>query len=372
MKTYSKIIIIALILLLINACNQDYIDPISKVEPGTDEEAPTVTITSPTAVVNILFTETQTDIDFNFEVTDDIEIQDITLSLDGNQLSSYSNFKDYRRALESYTQADVSIGDHTVQVVATDLSGKSTTKDLTFKVSNQYISNYDGEIFYMPFEGGKYMDLISGMEATVVGNPSIVSDGKKGSAYAGAEGAYLTFPVDNLQNDEFSAVFWINIIENHAEAGEQRAGILVMSPIDSAHLADPENMNNRTSGFRFFREVGAAPDQRFKLNAGNGTADTWFDGGTAADVEPNTGNWVNMAFTISQTHCAVYINGEVVKEGDFTGIDWTGCDVFSIMSGQPYFNQWGHKSDQSMLDELRIFNKALTQTEIQTIIDDES
>ena len=32
--------------------------------------------------------------------------------------------------------------------------------------------------------------------------------------------------------------------------------------------------------------------------------------------------------------------------------------------------EWGHHSDKSFMDELRIFDQALSQTEIQTIIDD--
>jgi hypothetical protein len=42
------------------------------------------------------------------------------------------------------------------------------------------------------------------------------------------------------------------------------------------------------------------------------------------------------------------------------------------MSGAPRFTEWGHLSDESYMDELRIFNKALSQAEIQTIIDDEN
>jgi hypothetical protein len=146
-----------------------------------------------------------------------------------------------------------------------------------------------------------------------------------------------------------------------------RAGILVMGPPDAAA---PTAMNNRTSGFRFFRE-NAGGKQRFKLNAGNGTADSWFDGGAAADVDPTTGTWNHFAYTISATECVVYINGEIAKQGTFTGIDWTGCDILSIMSGAPRFTGWNHFSDLSLMDELRIFNKALTQAEVKTIMNAE-
>ena len=107
------------------------------------------------------------------------------------------------------------------------------------------------------------------------------------------------------------------------------------------------------------------------MNAGNGTADSWFDGGAAAQVDPSTGEWVHMAFTISGTECVVYIDGEEVKQGEFGGIDWTGCDILTIGSGAPRFTGWDHKSDLSLIDELRIFDKALSKDEIMTIINAE-
>jgi hypothetical protein len=150
-------------------------------------------------------------------------------------------------------------------------------------------------------------------------------------------------------------------------ASPDRGGILIMSPPD---LINPSTPNNRTSGFRFFRE-GSATAQIFKLNAGDGTADSWFDGGAAATVDPTPGTWNHFAFTISGTECVVYINGQVAKQGSFPGISWTGCDILSVMSGVPRFTEWNHLSDLSLMDELRIFNKALTQTEVQTIINNE-
>ena len=144
-------------------------------------------------------------------------------------------------------------------------------------------------------------------------------------------------------------------------ATPDRAGVLTISKED---VANPTAQNNRTSGFRFFRE-NVAGKQRFKLNVGNGAADSWFDGGALADVDPTLDEWVHFAFTISGTQCVVYKNGEIVSQGAFAGVDWTGCDLLSVMSGAPRFTEWGHQSDASYLDELRFYNKALSQAEVQ-------
>lgn len=226
-----------------------------------------------------------------------------------------------------------------------------------------YVPKYSGEVFYMPFDGN-YKEMISKTEAVKTGTPDF-ADGKKGKAYAGATDSYLTFPTSGLKNTEFSAVFWMKI-----NATPDRAGILTMGPEDTANASYPTVQNNRKSGFRFFRE-GSATAQIFKLNAGNGSADSWFDGGATATLNPTAGKWVHMAFTISGTECLVYFDGEIVKQGSFGGINWDGCDILTIMSGAPRFTEWSHFSDLSLMDELRIFNKALTQAEIKTIFNNE-
>lgn len=58
------------------------------------------------------------------------------------------------------------------------------------------------------------------------------------------------------------------------------------------------------------------------------------------------------------------MDGTEVKSIPFTGISWNGCDIMSIGSGAPRFTEWGHLSDQSLIDELRIYNKALPASEI--------
>jgi hypothetical protein len=39
----------------------------------------------------------------------------------------------------------------------------------------------------------------------------------------------------------------------------------------------------------------------------------------------------------------------------------------SIGSGAPRFNEWGHLSDLSLIDEVRIYNKALPASEIERL-----
>lgn len=349
MKIFNKYIALSMLLVMAFACN-DGIDDITPLKAGPDESAPVITFKYPLEGTQIMVTNPVTSINIRFEVTDDIEIALVKVSLDGTEIASYNNFIDYRRLVGNILYDQVTNGEHTLTVVATDLDGKSTTTSVTFMKVPPYQPKFNGEIFYMPFDGD-YMELITQTEATKVGNPGFSTSGKSGQAYAGATDSYLSFSADNLKNSQFSAAFWYK-----PNASPDRAGLISISPTGE----------DRTKGIRFFRE-GSASSQRFKLNVGTGAGETWNDGNTI-DV-PN--DWVHLAFTISETACIIYINGEVALTAATAGvIDWAGCNTISIGSGAPNFAYWDHKSDLSLFDELRIFNKALSQLELQAVMAD--
>jgi hypothetical protein len=358
MKILKHISVVAWFILFAFACNEG-IDPINHVDPGPDETAPTISISFPLEGTKVQVKEDVAPIAISFEATDDIEIQKIGVSIDGSEVTSFTDFKDYRRAVQTYTYETLDNGDHTLTITVTDLSGKNSSASVNFEKVAPYQPVFEGEIFYMPFDGD-YMELVNIVNATKVGSPTFTDNSVYGKSYAGAADSYLTLPTTGITTNEFSAAFWYNL-----NSAPDRSGILTIGPPDPNLPATP---NNRKNGFRFFRE-GSATKQTFKLNVGNGSADSWFDGGDAASLNPATTDWVHLAFTISDSQVVVYINGEVVSQGAFTGVDWSGCDVLSIASGAPRFTEWGHMSDQSLFDELRIFNKSLTQEEVQAIME---
>lgn len=336
------------------------IDPISHVPPGDDTAAPTVNILYPSEGTLIRVKEDVAPVNIEFQVEDDIEIGTITLTLDGTKIGEVSDFKDYRRALESFTYETLTNGAHTLMITATDLSGKSTSATVNFEKVEPYQPVYDGEIFYLPFDGD-YVELVNIIEGTKVGAPGFSDNGYAGKAYQGAADAYLTFPTSSITTSELSVTFWYNV-----NGAPDRSGILTVSPPDPNNTAAP---NNRTKGFRLFREA-AGDMQRIKLNVGTGSDETWFDGGAAADIDPSIDEWVHIAFTIGEGHATVYINGDIVSDGDFDGVDWSECDILSIASGAPRFVEWGHLSDLSLYDELRMFDRVLAQDEIQAMMND--
>jgi len=238
-----KIFKIAMVsfLALTLGCKDGYIDDISRVDPGPDADAPTVTLNYPLNGTEIQVYEEVTTLRIDFEAEDDIRLETIEIVLDGNQLTTMSDFKDYRRVVEEYMYENLETGEHTLSITATDDSGKSTTETVEFAKVPPYITKYDGEVLYMPFDGD-YIDLVTVTYPTEVGMPGFAGEGKVGgNAYAGASNSYLTFPADEFKNSsEFTAVFWMKV-----NATPDRAGILVAGPED---MTNPDAQKIRTSG----------------------------------------------------------------------------------------------------------------------------
>ena len=353
----KKISLLSLFLVVAAACQQEEIDDITKVPQGEDQAAPEVEITSPSDGMDFQTTTETLMINLAFEVVEDIRIKEVTVDLNGEELEYYNEFTDYRILIKEipYLLTD---GDYTLTVTATDMVGNTTSDAINFsKETVDYLPQFDGEAFYMNFNGN-YTEFINNQEITVVGQPGYAGEAKIGSnAYAGNTDSYLITPVEGLTSPTFSATFWYKI-----NANQERAGIITASALQNPDSPEgPQNL--RTSGFRFFREGTST----FKLNVGSGSGENWNDGGS---IDSSSDEWVHIAFTISETETVVYFNGVAINTATLNApMSWEGVDDFSIMSGAPRFTEWGHLSDTSYMDDLRFFNKALTEEEVNAVME---
>ena len=359
MKNTLKFIFIGIVLALsFTACEDDYIDEISKVAPGTDAAPPTVEIVSPSADIQYPATADAANFDFKFNVTDDIEISKVDISLDGTLLKSYTSFVDYRGLPGLFTYPNLGLGNHTFTVVATDLSGKTTTKSFAFSIT-KYNKVLASETLYVPFNpGGDYKDLINFVSPAVNGVPgtTVATGGHKGAAYQGVSDAYLAFPLAGLYSPNgISFSFWYKV-----NASPDRSGLITIN--DNANNSD----DNRTGGMRLFRE-GSATSQTLKINVGTGSGgESWNDGGA---LSAPSAPWVNIAVTISATESKIYFDGVLQRTSTYTtGFNFSESTTVTLGSGAPSFTYWDHKSDLSLYDEFRVFNAVLTPAEIQTLM----
>ena len=331
------------------SCEYEGIDPITEVDPGPDQGAPQVTIMSPADGNVIKVIDEVSSIVIKFGVEDDIEVAMIEVLVNDNVIATMSEFMDYRIVNREVVFDNVTNGEHTVTVRATDLEGNVTSETVNFSKEPPYTPKFENEYLYMPFDGD-YVDLITLQSSDVTGDLSFAGESFGGSnAFTGSPDSWLEFPFNGSVGTEFTAAFYYKV-----SGDPSRAGILVAG-------AD----ENRTQGFRLFRE-GSADEQRIKLNIGTGAGESWNDGGV---IDVNAGEWVHVAFTVTESQSTIYINGNPVNTGNLAApIDWTGVEQLTIGAGGETFSYWDHKYDSSALDELRFFDKALSQDEISNLI----
>jgi hypothetical protein len=349
MKAIKNILFTVLATTLLVACEPE-LDPITSVRPAADREDPELTIEYPVSGKPVRVIEGgNTTVTFKVTASDDVELKSVMFNLNGSDIGSVTNFKDYRKAFIDFPVDDMPDGDHTLTVTAEDLTGKTISDEVSFtKVTAQPYTPLEGEIIYLPFEGD-FTEVVSGGSATKVGSPKFVS-GKIGDAYAGAGDSYITYPAtDLIASSEFAIAFWYKL-----NPLPPRGGIIAISP----------EGESRTSGFRMARE-NSGDNQNLFINLGVGDNELWLN--PFYVVTPGT-DWIHIAVSVSSTLASIYINGEVVLETELPNpVDWTGATSISIGSGAPNFVYWEHFSDLSLYDEMHFFNRPLTLDEIQML-----
>lgn len=358
MKNF-RYLLVALLGIGLGSCAYD-LDPITVVAPGDDVSAPSVTISYPTEGTLIRIPEEIASVVVKFESTDDIELKSVSVKVDNQEIAGYASFTDYRRVLDELVYDQVTNGDHVLSVTATDKSGKSTTKAVNFSKASPYSPKYTGEKVYFPFDGD-LIDLVTTTYPSETGAVGFAGEAKVGSnAFKASEDGYISIPATSFTGSTgFGATFWMKI-----NGSPDRAGIL------SADFGS-NSANTRKYGFRLFRE-NAGGKQRIKANIGTGASDSWIDGGAAATVDQALNQWVHVALSVSQTEASVYINGVAVKTGTLpAAMDWTGVTDIVFGAGGPSFSYWNHKTDQSLFDELRLYNQSLSAADVAAIMGDQ-
>jgi hypothetical protein len=351
MKSLKYLFICSMIVLLAVSCHK--LDPIDSVAPGADTASPGLVINYPVEGKPFVSPDSVATITIKLVATDDIELKSVILKMDGTQIGSFTSFKDYRRAVINFNYSNMTEGDHSLIVTATDLADKITTDTVNFKkITAAAYTPLEGEVLYFPFDD-HYLNLITGSEITVVGAPGFAT-GKVGDAYAGAADAYMTYPTTGILGSEFSVAFWYKL-----NPVPKRAGLISISSPEQP----PDT--SRKSGFRFLREDGGT-QMKFGINFGIGSTEVWMN--PFMTIDP-TDEWMHFAISISATKATIYVNGAVILEKDDVAgpISWKGCSSISIASGEPNFIYWEHFSDLSLYDEMHFFTKAITAEEVQAL-----
>jgi hypothetical protein len=383
MKSILNFIGIGIVLSLsFTACKEDYIDAISKVAPGNDALAPTVSIISPAiSTVVIPFTDTKTNYTFKFSASDDIELKNIDIALNGVKLASFTSFIDYRSYTGTYEYKDLAIGNHSFVVTATDLSGKTTSKPFAFTVTNKYQPIFPSEVFFVPFDNPSTdplkiaSDIV--LNTSAIANTTSTTAGISGNAMQGGGLNYVTYTKPNnwiSTSQSFSLSFWFKLNgQTKNNAGTNGPEYIFSIPSSNGHWSGGQTL-------LFFETNSTGTQIKFPVVAADMT-DTWFvwEGGNAIPgIADNSWKHCALVYDASTSKMTLYINGVAnaitAQWGTHGNINMneTTATSFRLGAGPQDINgsdNWLGSTWKGGLDQFRLFNAALSASDVKSIFD---
>lgn len=212
---------------------------------------------------------------------------------------------------------------------------------------------------------GNLVDSVSGTAGTNSGTS--FSTGIKGQALQGAANSYvLSTPSAGVTSiHSFTMTYWVN------------------SPAPSTGIIGMVSLA-KTDGFwgniePFFENGSSNTNGKFRVHIQNGASDTWISKDNIVNMFDK---WTAIAFSYDQlsTTLKLYVNGGLVYTNVVAGfgpINFTsvGKLVFGCVQFQTTPSQTSSTGSQSWanyltgrLDEVRIYNKALTDNEVNSLV----
>lgn len=212
---------------------------------------------------------------------------------------------------------------------------------------------------------GDYKDKVSGVAGTNTGTSFI--GGIKGQAMQGALNSYVLFTPGNAIKtmSSFTITYWVN------------------SPVVTTGIIGMVNLA-KTDGFwgninMFFENGSTATDGRFRANIHNGTTDTWL----AKDGIQSLFNvWTNLALSYNATTSTLklYKDGGMIASSTAAGFGPLAfANIGNLVFGCVHFQTTPSQTTATgtqpwasyltgQLDEVRIYNKALSDIEVNSLV----
>jgi hypothetical protein len=225
-------------------------------------------------------------------------------------------------------------------------------------------------VAHWPFDGD-YTDAVSKTTGTNTG--TTFANGLKGQAMQGNLKSYVLFnPTDAiLKMQSFTLGYWVNSKSTTAQGGI--IGLVSLSQKDAFW----GNMET------FFENGGTGNDGIFKAHIQNDTLDTWVSKEGIVNLY-NAWNHIALSYDATSSVFKIYLNGSGVATTTvpkFGNLKWKnpgqlvfGANQFqttpsltTASTGEPWASYL-----TGLLDEVRIYNVALKDTEIDALVKLES
>ncbi|MDX6689016.1 MAG: hypothetical protein QOG15_473, partial [Solirubrobacteraceae bacterium] len=307
--------------------------------PPVDTTPPTVSVTAPAQGALLSGTVSVT-----ANASDAVGVSSVQFKLDGNDLGSADTTSPY---VVTWDTSTATPGSHTLTAVARDLANNTTTSSpVTVTVNN---SGSAGLVAAYGFEEGSGSTVI---DASGVGNAGTISGATRTAA--GRNGSALSF---NGTSD------WVTVAGSSSLALTNSFTLEAWVKINSANQAWQTIITKEKPPYMSY--------QLYATSSSASVASTWRDtDGTYQDTDgfyapalnpTPVGTWTHLAATYDSTTLRLFMNGTQVASQPTTGAITNTTAPLRIGGNA----MWGEYFNGTM-DDVRIYNRALTTTELNT------
>lgn len=211
----------------------------------------------------------------------------------------------------------------------------------------------DGLVGWWPFNGNANDESGNGNDGTV--NGATLTEDREGNANAafGFDGIddfiqVMDSPSFNFQlNNSISASYWIRQLTNSSS----QLDLVLAKQIGSGDTQNGWNSGITTNGL-----------SNFRVMSGQGSVPLGMSG---APVSLNA--WTLLTFVYDQGVYQTYVNGELEQSGLVDPIAVVGTSTSNLFIGKPSWVANNVKSFNGDIDDIAIYNRALTPEEITAL-----
>jgi hypothetical protein len=304
-----------------------------EVKVTVDKTAPTVSITAPVAGTTV-----SNSISVTATAADNIGVAGVTFKVDGTTIGSEDTTSPYSVTWDTTTASNAS---HNLTAVARDAAGNTTTSTtVAVTVSNTAPPPPTGLVAALGFDEPTGTTATDGSGANnpgAINGPTRTTSGKFGGAlsFDGSNDIVTVADSNSLDlTNGMTLEAWVRPTAVNAWRTimlKERTGGLVYAMYGNTDT-------NRPSGHTF---IGASE----------------FDTRGTAQLAANT--WTHLATTYDGLNLRLYVNGVLASSKAVTGSMTASTGALRI-GGNTIWSEWY----SGLIDEVRVYNKALTATEV--------
>ncbi len=302
-----------------------------------DLEPPTVTVTAPAGGATV-----SGQVTLSASATDDIGVVGVQFRVDGVAVGAEDTSAPYSVA---WSSSSVANGSHAVTAVARDAAGRSTTSaSVTVTVANTGPSGLVGGWSFDEGAGPTAGDRSGrGNTGTLTGGPSWTTSGRYGGAlvFDGVNDLVTIPDAASLDlTNQLTMAAWVR----PTALGSWKQVLL----------------KERPGGLAYALYATGNASQR-----PNATLTIGGDREVNAPAALATNTWTHLAMTYDGAVMRLYVNGSQVATRNQTGSTVVSAGPLQIGGNTIWNSEWF----TGAIDDVRLYNRALTATEVVTVRD---